>query len=573
MFKLILSIALLACLTLQASALPTITVKGSKFFADGKQFFLKGVAYQGTPDDPLVDTRQCQLDAKLMSSIGTNSIRVYHVDPFVAHDGCMSAFNDAGIYIWLDLDTFTTQIVQATPTWTKEQFGSFAKVMDAFHQYDNLGGFWIGNEIITSLGGSNAAPFIKAAVADIKAYENLKRYRDIPVGYSAADIAELRPMLQNYLACGSPESAIDFFGLNSYEWCGTATYETSGYGGLQAMALNYSLPIFFSETGCNVGGDRTFNDQKAIFGSEMMDTWSGSIIYEWVQETNDYGLVDYPNGQIYSGAPREIQPDFDNLKNVWKDTSPVGVEEGSYTPKFSPPTCPSATGGWTVDGDVPLPRLGSEVVKAVADGAQYGTQPSTPRSTPTSLSSTMVSTGMPTAPLFSACDPTADCSASDMTLGVWSSPVSVFVSQVTIPQVISKVTVSQVVSQVTLTRFSESSGVAVTPSALVPLSSGVELISPAGSISSSIDPKPTKKSDTISESTPSLSPSPTYTLPGTGTAAPAATTTSSQSAGTALRAFNPGEWIKKNANPGVKSGLVVLIFLILGFLFISAAFL
>lgn len=89
-----------------------------------------------------------------MATIGTNSIRVYHVDPLVNHDGCMTAFADKGIYIWLDLDTFTSMILQDSPQWTEAQFGNFSMVADAFHQYDNLGGFWIGNEIITNLGGS-----------------------------------------------------------------------------------------------------------------------------------------------------------------------------------------------------------------------------------------------------------------------------------------------------------------------------------------------------------------------------------------------------------------------------------
>ena len=38
-------------------------------------------------------------------------------------------------------------------------------------------------------------------------------YREIPIGYSHADVAGLRPVLQNYLACGDPAQAIDFFGL------------------------------------------------------------------------------------------------------------------------------------------------------------------------------------------------------------------------------------------------------------------------------------------------------------------------------------------------------------------------
>ena len=69
-----------------------------------------GVAYQLTPDDPLVNTDQCKLDASLMKDLGANSVRVYHVDPLGDHKGCMDAFANNGIYVFVDLDTFTTQI-------------------------------------------------------------------------------------------------------------------------------------------------------------------------------------------------------------------------------------------------------------------------------------------------------------------------------------------------------------------------------------------------------------------------------------------------------------------------------
>jgi len=93
-----LSLVALGLLAGQAvNAIPTITAKGSKFFtSDGNQFFIKGtyhssilrlasafantslagVAYQLTPDDPLIDGTQCGLDASLMKSLGANTIRV-----------------------------------------------------------------------------------------------------------------------------------------------------------------------------------------------------------------------------------------------------------------------------------------------------------------------------------------------------------------------------------------------------------------------------------------------------------------------------------------------------------------
>jgi hypothetical protein len=301
-----------------------------------------------------------------MATLGTNSIRVYHVSPYADHSGCMSVFASLGIYVWLDLDTFNTTIQQDAPAWTATQFYAFTQVLDAFIGYDNLAGFWIGNEIINTAAGSPAAPYIKAAVADIKAYLALKPYRPVPIGYSAADIAALRPALQNYLACSAtPAHNIDFFGLNSYEWCGDSSYTTSGYANLQALAATYPIPIFLSETGCNAVEPRLFADQAAVFGPNMSATWSGAIVYEWVQAVNDYGLVTYPGGGV-SGQPAPIEPDFANLRAQWATLAPRGVVAAAYTAGFAPPPCPLATGGWLVDGDVALPTLGAAVVSAVA---------------------------------------------------------------------------------------------------------------------------------------------------------------------------------------------------------------
>ena len=49
-----------------------------------------------------------------MAELGANTIRVYHVDPEQDHDGCMSAFANVGIYLFVDLDTFDTQFNQAS---------------------------------------------------------------------------------------------------------------------------------------------------------------------------------------------------------------------------------------------------------------------------------------------------------------------------------------------------------------------------------------------------------------------------------------------------------------------------
>lgn len=281
------------------------------------------------------------------------------------------------------------------PHWNHFQFARFQAVLDEFQKFPNTAGVFVGNEVITTKEGSAAAPYVLAAARDMKSYRNEKGYREIPVGYSAADIAELRPMLQNYLAClESPHERLDFYSLNAYEWCGPSSYEVSGYDMLEKNATGYPIPIFFSETGCNTVPPRTFGDQSAIFGPEMSDTWSGAMVYEWIQETNNYGLISYgalpeasattdpmlvQDGFTRKGSPTPMSPDFTNLKSQWATLSPTGVALSDYkksTSALQPPACPdSTTRGWTVDAKSPLPTLGqsySERVQVTTTGTATG---------------------------------------------------------------------------------------------------------------------------------------------------------------------------------------------------------
>lgn len=380
------------------NAVPTISAIGSKFFtSDGSQFYIKGVAYQLNEDDPLVNTTQCQLDASLMQQLGANSIRVYHVDATQDHTGCMNAFAAVGIYLWVDMDSFQTYIrFGDVSAWNTNKSDSYRAVIDSFQQYDNTAGFFVGNEVLNVVADSEAAPYLLAAAIDLKAYVKARGYRQIPIGYSATDTAVLRPMLQDYLVCRpNVTERLDFYALNSYEWCGSAPdFQTSGYSGLQALAEDYPIPIFFSEDGCNTVPPRTFDDQAVIFGDEMVNTWSGAIIYEWIQELNNYGLVEYGppagpdvndgaivvQGFTRQGVPTPITPDFANLQQQWKTLTPTGVQSAAYaaTVKTSAPACPASTaGGWSVDPNAALPTLGAAAVSSVSPVSSHSTSTAT----------------------------------------------------------------------------------------------------------------------------------------------------------------------------------------------------
>ncbi|EER42472.1 1,3-beta-glucanosyltransferase [Histoplasma capsulatum H143] len=312
-------------------AISKLSAVGSKFFnEEGQQFFVKGIAYQLTPKDPLVDSEQCKLDSSLMKELGANAIRVYHVDPEGDHEECMKTFADAGIYLFVDLDDFPTQIEGKSPIWSQRQFDAFKLTLDEFQKYDNTAGVFVGNEVLTTANDSIAAPYILSATRDIKAYRDSKNYRKIPVGYSAADIAELRPMLQNYLVCREDESErLDFFALNAYEWCAAE-------------------------------GDKS--NPSALDGFSRR------------------------------GTPTPIKPDFTNLKSRFASLSPTGVELSDYSrqaSKITAPPCPSSTPhSWDVDPSADLPSIGQSGVgqtnptstRGEASGEASGKASATPSS-------------------------------------------------------------------------------------------------------------------------------------------------------------------------------------------------
>src|SRR5215471_21294556 len=135
---------------------------------------------------------------------------------------------------------------------------------------------------------------MQAINRDMKDYIAQHAPRTIPVGYSAADVREILSDTWAYLSCevsGSPTSRAEFFGLNSYSWCGDSSYTTSGYDQLVAQFSSTTLPVFFSEYGCNKVVPRIFTEVQALYGPNMTNVMCGGLVYEYSQEVNNYGLV------------------------------------------------------------------------------------------------------------------------------------------------------------------------------------------------------------------------------------------------------------------------------------------
>ncbi|KAI5959557.1 uncharacterized protein KGF55_005201 [Candida pseudojiufengensis] len=324
----------------------TIKIHQNKFYESTtkNQFFIRGIAYQKTRQegeiydttketnyiDPLSNPFTCLRDLENLVELNINVVRIYQINPLANHDVCMNAFASEGIYIIADLSEPFISIKRDSPHWDTEIFKRYKSVVDSMSKYNNVLGFFAGNEIANSQSNIDSAPFIRSSIRDIKKYINDMGYRKIPIGYASNDDTVIRSNLANYLVCDLPNdednelSKIDFFAINNYEWCGYSTYATSGYKDLNLEFNKFPTPIFFSEFGCNLIQPRPFTEIESIFNKNMKKIWSGGIMYEYFEEINHYGLILIKKDQSILKLP-----DFENLKskyNAIDDENPVQVD-------------------------------------------------------------------------------------------------------------------------------------------------------------------------------------------------------------------------------------------------------
>ncbi|KAI5784718.1 Glucanosyltransferase-domain-containing protein [Geopyxis carbonaria] len=344
-----LSILAAAVATMAAGAVAlvdTIEMKDRHFFYEtsGEPFFIKGVDYQpgGSADfkkgvDPLSDPQSCARDIYLFQKLGINTIRVYSVDPALDHDECMTLLASAGIYLVLDVNSpLANQHLNNEEPWTTytpKYLQHIFSVIDVFSGYPNTLAYLAGNEVIFDEKSAKASPnYVKAVVRDMKAYITNHVARIIPVGYSNADDLKFRNSLAHYLECGD-EGYIDFFGVNSYQWCGDNTFEGSGYDQLVSDYKNYSLPVFFTEYGCNKVA-REWQEVAALYSDAMTEVFSGGLVYEYTQESNNYGLVDLKKDTVTT------RDDYEKLLKAYQKVEGTKIPDGASKPS-RPRTCPA----------------------------------------------------------------------------------------------------------------------------------------------------------------------------------------------------------------------------------------
>ena len=337
--------------------------------------------------DPLAEPDVCKRDIEKFKELGLNTIRVYHVDNSMDHDECMDAMAEAGIYLLLDINTPLYSLNRDEPrkSYNEVYLQNVFATIDMFSKYDNVLGFFSGNEVIDFPETAPAAPFVKAVTRDIRQYIGTRGYRKIPVGYSAVDDETNREQMAKYLNCGTDDERSDFFAFNDYSWCDPSSFTLSGWDQKVENYSSYSIPLLYvkptpetwlprrrrfltwscslSEYGC-IKNERKFGEVASLYSEDMSAVFSGGLVYEYSLEENGYGLVKIEGDSI------EELDDFGALKEAFANQEdPTG--DGGYKSDGEASECPAMIGDWEVESET-LPALPVKAMKLYDDGAGEG---------------------------------------------------------------------------------------------------------------------------------------------------------------------------------------------------------
>ncbi|GAA98026.1 carbohydrate-binding module family 43 protein [Mixia osmundae IAM 14324] len=367
--------ATVLALAASASAAVSKVSRQGKFLVDAsnQRFYIKGVAYQpagavsqntaeneanggfAEPSsyvDPLNNITACQRDLPYLQQLNINTVRVYNLDSTADHSACMNLFNDNSIYVIADLGLpLNGSINRAAPSWDVGIQQQYIDTINNMAGYDNLLAFGVANEVVTGPTNTDAAPLIKAAVRDVKAYL-MSIGSSALTTYSATDGDDWSFDVAAYLTCGEQNTSVDLYGINNYRDCSTAgadlTFATSGYQVLYNAYEDLAVPAYFSEFGCITAGTRDWSEVALIYSDQMTPVFSGGSAFEFFADTDGYGLTQ--NLSTTGGAIVTVS-DFAALGAAFAANNGSSSTIGPSTAVST--TCPAVSVNFTASAALP----------------------------------------------------------------------------------------------------------------------------------------------------------------------------------------------------------------------------
>jgi hypothetical protein len=329
--------------------------QGSHFFYErtGAQFFMRAVHYQDFRDDfnatssiidSLEDGAKCDRDIPYLQALGINTVYIVFVRPDAIHSTCMAKLRAAGIYVIVNLGGSTSDVLQNN-RWDRPLQQRYTAIVNSLAGFSNVLGFWI-------MSDSNALPFVKAAIRDVKEYLQISKHRSIPIGY--AILHQDNFILSEFLSCGEQNSQIDFLFYYLSKACpGTSQMQED----LQRLvSIQSPLPIFLVTKPCATIAMADSKLLLSAYSENYTSVHSGLILFNYFDSalSNRSGkswIVICYGFKIYRGflglvevkaASVTPRPGFSALASQMAYIQPLSTKMAEYSPtRTANPSCSS----------------------------------------------------------------------------------------------------------------------------------------------------------------------------------------------------------------------------------------
>lgn len=387
-----------------ANSISKISTQGKGFLDEsGTRFMIRGVALSSNNDQ--VDLLSSDYSEYMQNYVipqleylNANTIRVYQVDESKDHSIVMSMLAAKNIYVMVGLVNPQVSIDRNNPSYTLALYNRVCTVAKEFCQYDNTLAFSVGNEVvfpgeIYTYANKNAseanqiivkdALVMKSLIRDLKAYIKTNKLRSVPVGMAMQDgpsntVASWggigTDVVAMFYACGNPEQAADFIGINSYRYVnGKKPGPMNAYDGLANEVANIPVPVFLTES----GGFETppFERDWAIVPQMytealLSQNLSGQVAFQFFNKQENMGLfIETPsasanpcpsNGSLEPtklGGAVNLRRNFGRVSSkVPSMPSPVTTPSACPTKPIFPPLlpCPAPSINITIQNYAPL---------------------------------------------------------------------------------------------------------------------------------------------------------------------------------------------------------------------------
>ncbi|KAF2006640.1 carbohydrate-binding module family 43 protein [Amniculicola lignicola CBS 123094] len=342
---------ILSLVTAVGAVVDPIIIKGNRLFyqTNGTQFFVRGLQYGAgqvlnseAQIDRIADASSCQRDIEYFTKANINVVRVYFIDPTRDHSACMNALADAGIYVIAGLKDHSNHLDWEDRSWNRATMAQFTGAVDSLAEFSNLLAFSIG-----TTGGDNdnnsalRAPFLAAAVRDIKKYISGKKYRHIPVGWGTRPSwSDVTGQEAAYMTCKSDAHA-DFIEPS-------LRYDR----GCTDLALFDKAVEYFKDSkkpiivqhGCRLETGKdfdppSFNQVKKLYNTSISESIAGGIVVGYIEHL--YYAIQHPGlvsiderGNVQAGEA------FSSLSMALVTLKPSSINMFEYSQPTAVPRCP-----------------------------------------------------------------------------------------------------------------------------------------------------------------------------------------------------------------------------------------